>query len=979
MHAFGTESLESVGRRRTPAADTRWRLWALRPLWIAVHIAAVALMTVPAWILGGVRAEVQFWLFVVGACATLGCWSICLARSVSLRPLPVALVPLALALVLAALQTIPLPPTVHRWFSPRTQRWWQDLAPHAATDSEPADNGGYPLSLYPASTRREGDLLALAVAAFTLAAIVLANRTAFAIAGVAVAINGAALAFFGLAQQLTRYGGLFPPVGVGTPFASFVNRNNAAGFLNMCLACGIAISVWGIVHRTYRRPKRRPADELDSFHADRQGSRLQQICLSIPRTLGNNALLVLARLNSATLGGLLAAACIAAGIFCSLSRGGTIAMLGAAIITLLAAALAGRWRLAWLAPMFIAGLAACLLVGYVGKGDSVKQRLATLLDESTLQGDGRLVNWADGKLAAQDLLPAGSGLGTYRYVYRLYQQQPNSAWFYHAENQYLQTLVEAGLAGLALLLAALGLVALACWRLLRHAPDPTTYALGVAGTFAVSSQAISAAFDFGLYLPANMLLLAAICGAVCGRAARTEKKVSGTVCRNGPQGALHKRFLTPFSLASLFCRNGPEGALHKEKKVSGTVCRNGPEGAAHKRFLTPFSLCALPRLRPLAASCCVALSGLLLLAGGEARRAAAVAAALRQVQPLDLRRSQSVEALDGCLARFAVASPDGVQDVEAQWKLAQLWINRMRVGLVAIIRQDVPDDTSDSVIWTATDTVQLYGRAQQWTAQQQSAPLAALRTAPPVLENLPSAIWHLQRARRLCPLLPEIHLMLAQLAPLTAAGADNRADLQRARLVAPAQPAILTRCGLLELQAGRIALACRCWRTSLALNPKQLPEILRVARPEMDLVEHLGELLPDSPQWILDVALAQFGAEADRPIRDAALGQADRLAAARPGDDAQARWLRGRIAMLQDQPLLAVQRFTQAVEIRPNETAWRYDLAVALQRLERYAEAQEQARICALAEPNNEQYDALLRDVIRAQLAPNRRATSRQE
>lgn len=942
MHAFGTDSLESVGRR-TPAADARWRLWAQRPLWIAIHIATVifvviatvALMTVPAWMLGGVRAEVQFWLFVVGACATLGCWTICLARSVSVRPLPVALVPLALALILAALQTIPLPPTVHRWISPRTQRWWQDLAPHAATDSEPADNRGYPLSLYPASTRREADLLALAVAAFTLAAIVLANRTAFAIAGVAVAINGAALAFFGLAQQLTRYGGLFPPVGVGVPFASFVNRNNAAGFLNMCLACGIAISVWGIVHRTYRRPKCRPGGELASSRADRQGSLLQQICLSIPRSLGNNALLVLARLNSATLGGLLAAACIAAGIFCSLSRGGSIAMLGAAIITLLAAALAGRWRLAWLAPMFIAGLAACLLVGYVGKGDSVKQRLATLLDESTLQGDGRLVNWADARLASQDLLPAGSGLGTYRYVYRLYQQQPTSAWFYHAENQYLQTLVEAGLAGLALLLAALGLVALACWRLLRHAPDPATYALGVAGTFAVSSQAISAAFDFGLYLPANMLLLAAICGAVCGRAARTEKKGSGTFCRNGPQGA------------------------------------------AHKRFLTPFSLCALPRLRPLAASCCVALSGLLLWAGGEARRTAAVAAALRQVQPLDLRRSQSVEALDGCLARFAVASPDGVQDVEAQWKLAQLWINRMRVGLVATIRRDVPDGTSDSVIWTATDTVQLSGRAQQWTAQQQSAPLAALRTAPPVLENLPSAIWHLQRARRLCPLLPEIHLMLAQLAPLTAAGADNRADLQRVRLVAPAQPAILTRCGLLELQAGRIALACQSWRTSLALNPKQFPEILRVARPEIDLVEHLGDLIPDSPQWILDVALAQFGAEADRPIRDAALAQADRLAAARPGDDAQARWLRGRIAMLQDQPLLAVQRFTQAVEIRPNETAWRYDLALALQRLERYSEAQDQARICALAEPNNEQYDALLRDVIRAQLAPNRRAASK--
>jgi hypothetical protein len=64
--------------------------------------------------------------------------------------------------------------------------------------------------------------------------------------------------------------------------------------------------------------------------------------------------------------------------------------------------------------------------------------MATILDEDLRQADGRLKNWADGWQAATDLLPAGSGLGTYRYVYRLYQQQPYGVWFYHAENQYLQ-------------------------------------------------------------------------------------------------------------------------------------------------------------------------------------------------------------------------------------------------------------------------------------------------------------------------------------------------------------------------------------------------------------------------------------------------------------------------------------------------------------------------------------------------------------
>jgi len=925
MHSSGTENLRSLGWQ-TPVADAAGRRGTRLSL-VMVQITLAALMTVPAWMLGGVQAQTQFWLFVVAGCATLICWGICLGRGVSIRPLPAALVPLALALVMVALQTIPLPATVHRWVSPRTQRWWQELAPSTAAVSEPADHGGYSLSLYPASTRRESYRLALAVAAFTLGAVVLAARTGFAIAGLAVAVNGAALAFFGLAQQLTWNGRLYWSVELssgGVPFASYVNRNNAAGFLNMCLACAIALSVWGIVHASYNA-ERRPRGARKPSRAGRTNSMLQSGWRTAS-ALGRNALTILARLNFATVAGLIAAACIAAGICCSLSRGGTLAMLGAATITLLAAALAGRWRRGWLGPMFVTGLAACLLTGYVGQDGRVKQRLATLLDESARHGDGRLVHWPDGVRAAEDLLPAGSGLGTYRYIYRAYQAQPYTAWFYHAENQYLQTLVEAGLAGLGLLLAALALVALACWRLLLRAPDPATYALGVAGTFALSSQAIHAGFDFGLYLPANMLLLAAICGAVCGRAAWIESPL-------------------------------------------------GREADGSLRWSA--LLIALPPLRPLAASCCVALTGLLLLAGGEARRAAAVEAALAEIKPLDLDQPQPIEVLDRCLSRFTAGSVGAVEDVEAQLKLAQLWIHRMRVGLVDVIRRDLPEGVSAAAMWTATDTVRLHGRMQQWAAHQRTDESAALRTAPPVTENLPAAIGHLKRARRLCPLLPEIHLLLAQWTILADEHADNRVDLERVRMTAPGQPAILTRCGLLELQSGHIALACQSWRSSLALAPEQLPQILRVARPVIDLAAHIAELVPASPAWILDVAEGQFGAQADRPIRQALLVYAASLVASRPEDDAQASWLRGRIAAIQGNSRQAVAHFTRAVATRPDETAWRYDLAVALKEGGRFSEAQEQVRVCARMEPGNERYDTLLREMIRIQLAPTRPPSGR--
>jgi len=923
MRSLGTESIRSLGRR-APAASPHWPLRAGSAVALLVQVAAIGLMTIPAWLLGGIQADTQFWLFVVATCVMFVCWAMCLGRPASAHPLPAALVPLGLAVVLGAVQMVPLSPPVHHWISARTERWWQDLDPKPETAS-PANlagnvrpNDARPISLYPASTRRDVYLLALGLSAFLIGAIGFASRGAFSVAAILVALNGAALSFFGLVQQLTWNGQLFwsiPLTGGGVPFASYVNRNNASGFLNICLAGAVALTAWSFAWRS----------DGEAWDPGRPASKLGAggYLWFVVRGCVVRALRALSRLDATTVASLTAAACIAAGILCSLSRGGTVAMIGAAAITFAATSLGGRKRLALAGAAVVGGVAACLLVLYLGQGATVSQRLATLVDESAVQTEGRLVHWQDGWRAAQDLLPAGSGLGTYRYVYRAYQQRPYGEWCYHAENQYLEALVEAGLPGLALLLAAIGLVALACWRLLKHAPDAATYALGVGGTFALSSQAIQACFDFGLYLPANMLLLALVCGAVCGRAARIES-------------------------------------------------RDGSTSNGATRWLA--YLVALPPGRALTASCCVAAVGVLLLGCVQARRSVAVESAVARAKPLDVRQPHSLDALDGCLARFAAVPLSAVEDVEAQLRLARLWINRLRVGLLDRLRREAAAGASESVLWSATDTTHLHGRLQPLLAQQRTAELTAVRQSPPVLENLPHALAHLRLARSLCPLLPEVHLLLAQLTVLEATNADNQADLDRVRLTAPANPQILPRCGLLELQAGRIAAACRTWRMSLELAGEQLPQIIQTARPCIDLAAHIGDLMPDSPQWILDVASRQFSTEDDRQVRRALLAKADSLLSTQPLDDAQRQWLRGRLALLRNDFRRAAVYFTRALAMRPDETAWRYELAIALKHSGRYQEAQDQAQVCVRTEPNNEQYEALLREVIRAQLSPQRRS-----
>jgi O-antigen ligase len=103
----------------------------------------------------------------------------------------------------------------------------------------------------------------------------------------------------------------------------------------------------------------------------------------------------------------------------------------------------------------------------------------------------------------------GSGLGTWSEVFPMYQRYPLLAvGFSHAHNDYVQWLEETGVAGLGLLGA---LAALYFARVLgplpREAAKRRAALLG-----ALAAVALHSAVDFGLRIPANALLFAAVLG-----------------------------------------------------------------------------------------------------------------------------------------------------------------------------------------------------------------------------------------------------------------------------------------------------------------------------------------------------------------------------------------------------------------------------------------------------------------------------------
>ena len=203
-------------------------------------------------------------------------------------------------------------------------------------------------------------------------------------------------------------------------------------------------------------------------------------------------------------------------LFC-LSLGAITGLIAASIITLCVVGLS-KYQGAGLA---IAGSTVVLtlaLVGWLGLGGEVAKQFESFNDKDALFSEGRFELWGDSLSSFAEFPVLGYGLNAYRDVFRGYRSSPETTLNEYAENQFVQTLVESGIVGFGLLLMALVLMVVAIRFLLQKGSSRKTAAAATIGIFALSSQIVAGSFDFGLYIPANMILMAAICGFVAGQA-----------------------------------------------------------------------------------------------------------------------------------------------------------------------------------------------------------------------------------------------------------------------------------------------------------------------------------------------------------------------------------------------------------------------------------------------------------------------------
>lgn len=860
-------------------------------------IAVVGLggcVAVSPWFFGSVQPKVQVWLLMVLGATMVPALLLAILRGPrsNLGKVSVLTLPLILAAVVGSAQLVPLPAELLDSLSPNGSDFWQlakvtESNGSAGSQSDSAGGVRYPVSLYPASTRRDLAMLGLPVGAFILASLTITTRRAqiglFAI----IAVNGALLAIFGIVQQLTFNGKLFWSVPLrqgGEPFASFVNRNHAGGYLNMCLAASLAILVWSV---TRRQPiDGQDPDDLDEAYA--LGGVARRWTAGWLASLDGLSLLVIALTILA-----------AAGVVCSLSRGAILALVCAgSVSTIVAIKMRGAKSIAGVAALF-------LLIGvglslWLGRGELLQERLTETVTDIEMSQSSRIDHWQDVLAVCRDFWMTGSGIGTYRYVYRPYETQVASGWFFHAENQYLESFVETGVIGLLLIFSCIALATVASLRLMQWRRDPFAFAIGIAGLFAISSQAVHSFFDFGLYMPSNALLLAIMMGCCCAKVP--------------PAESTDDMWVTPTSSFSRLLHVG--------------VCLFG-----------------------------IAWVGWGIVVTAEN---SGVASAIETAKEFDESVPCDPAELNQSIARLEhVLSTTQSSDADARVSLARLYVLKYRQQAYSrLISENASSEGEKKAVWQMTSPLLLNRRAHQLRRTDEVA-FEELTSQPPVSGFLRPALEQLRIASCCCPVLGKSRMRLAQLSVVAAEEFDEMAEIQTAVRLAPNNPGVLFRCGMLDIHAGRQAPGLAKLKKSLSISTEFLDETLALLGGLVSRDQILASAIPDSPERIVEIAYRVESRGMQVRLADRAAEMMQNF----PLEPANEEYLFAAVAKMRSEFSEALRRYKTAVDLAPENHRWRHEFATLLTEQGLLSDAHRHASICVRQMPGIPAYRLLLKRI----------------
>lgn len=826
----------TLGRqKKTPATAARQKFE-----WPGRICILLALLIAP-WLYGSYYFSAQF---LMAICCLVGIGFLWFESGVSERRsliLPYLLIPLFGAIVLGLLQIVPLPEALGGLLGKQTELYPLLTAEAAVTPK---------ISMSTSDTWDQLGLLCIAFAALCLGCRYFRTVEHVKLFLTTVTIGGVAISLFGVIQKLTtkepdRIFWTVELLAGGQPFGPYVNRNNCAGFLLICLGAS-----FGLATLTLARPQKGPKP-------------LGTKDLPFWTQFNNHFLRFIAELDAPKIAVMLCPMVITLGVISTLSRGGVLALLFGAGATLLLYGMARRPSFS--AFIFVPACAvAVLLAFWLGMGQELIDRVEKVETVEVLSTyDVRLQHWADTWPATSEFGLLGSGIGAYDEVHRIYNSGHTQVVFRYAENQFFQSLVELGWPGLILFVSAWILTMYYGVFLLFKGASPSTIGIGVACIFVTVSIALASVFDYGLYMPANMLLMSLFCGFVSYHAhslsSRLKKK--NWLRFETPNGVAQILLLMTFAALAMFSLDN-----YRKWQIQSIVNGDYPVRA------------------------------------------------FTHDNPSLSETNRIVEELKPMVER--TRSSEGVN------YMARILIHRCRLQLLDQLSADNQVEAAEN-IWQRTSLDMIHGNAVAFQNDGQIFTSAEFLRGPYVTENLPWARQYLLESRKIDPMEWQTHLLLGQVNALIGNRATASADIERAIMLAPNKTNLKFLAGFYYLQSRDTDKAVRHLRNLLETEPSQFKEVMKIifgeSQRSVATVSDMtvaSDLIPDNPKLLYQLGKTLPASSLARAVAlKRALGLLSNLSAS----DREMLLIKAEALFLLERYAESLEQFESCLDSKPDD------------------------------------------------------------
>lgn len=872
---------------------------ASRLLLRLVDAGLLGVIFVAPLFMGG-RGDIGCLAYVALVCSTAVCWLLrqCLLADAHWRWSGLEWVLLA-GVLLVVLQLVPLPPGVLRALSPQIP----GLLPLWTAQATPETQLGVwnQLTLSPQATR--AGLITFLAHAILFLVLVQRIRDVqdvkrlvrwLALAAIGMAVLGLAQMLFGNGKFLWVYEHPSRDT-YGVVKGTFQNQNHFAHFL----ALGIGPLLWWLHRLWTSAPK-------NSFDAGGT-SRNQREILKHALTIG---------LGLVVFAGLL-----------TFSRGGVLAMFAAAVIglgLLIRRGLLGKKSLVAIGGLTVVTAVALMIFGY----EPLATRLSTLRDSRSLEElcRGRNALWAAHLKAIPQFAWTGAGVGSHPYIYPTYLEEDFDVEFTHGENGYLHLLVETGIPGLVLMLAAAATIFFWCLRLAQAPAGTDGPALAAALVPGLAASLLHSLGDFVWYIPACLSLTIVLAACAC------------RMCQLTP-GRQPDQYLQPVMTWHDWLRwrimDGGETA--------------GP------RMVWIAASAGLIGLAVVVIAACLPAA----LAAPHWEAYFKLARVARFAGPAE-DPAQSANRLNAMTTHLAETLRRDPHHPRANLRMAAMYLRQF----------DAQQQTSENPM--PLNQIRDAALASQFSTRQAQDQLLAIVTG----ENrrlLDRAFLHAQRALRLCPLQGEGYVYLAELAFLNSASSQlKHAFVDQALRVRPYSGVVLLAAGGEAALANESERALTLWKQAFQSDPEQQARIIELLALKMPADAFLEYFRPDRAAmgmlfyFYRDHALV----EPAKFVGSRCVEELERDASTAASPEAAALWDQASSihAYLGDAKK-AAECARQAVFQTPDDFARRRRLAETLLSNQEYDEAVSQLQWCLARSPDDAGLQQQLEQANRQRLA----------